>query len=29
MIDDGRISVVRFGRAVRVRPEVLTALIEG
>ena len=29
MIDDGRLSVVRFCRAVRIRPEALTALIEG
>jgi excisionase family DNA binding protein len=29
LIDDGRLSVVRFGRAVRIRPEALTALIDG
>jgi excisionase family DNA binding protein len=29
MIDDGRLSVVRIGRAVRVRPEAIAALIEG
>jgi excisionase family DNA binding protein len=29
MIDDRRLSVVRLGRAVRIRPEILAALIEG
>ena len=29
MIADERLSVVRLGRAVRIRPEVITALIEG
>jgi excisionase family DNA binding protein len=29
MIADGRIPVVRLGRAVRIREEVLRALIEG
>jgi excisionase family DNA binding protein len=29
MIADGRIVVVRFGRAVRIRPEVVAALREG
>ena len=28
MIADGRLPVLRIGRVVRVRPEVLTALIE-
>jgi excisionase family DNA binding protein len=27
MIDDGRLPAVRFGRAVRIRPEALAALM--
>jgi excisionase family DNA binding protein len=29
MIDDGRLPAVRLGRMVRIRPEVLAALVTG
>jgi excisionase family DNA binding protein len=29
MIADGRLPIVRIGRSVRIRPEMLAALIEG